>query len=279
MFLLGLAVRLLLAATAVTLLGLWVPLCVPEPRRPDWQLLPPAVSLWLAALLGRLDLSFSSSPSSPSSSFSSLIALPLLAGLAAYASVARVHTAESLLVLRGLGIQTRSTGPTYVGELASALALVWWTLTSPAALLRVWSAPWSVGRQSAAAATTTRFIPTEQLQDLLVNEAFRGFEVRYYLVAVVRGSATGEGTSSEAEADDDAQADADHDGSSSVQEGDGSDSAHHHHHRHHRHRYLADQDEEDPIVVVFPQLLPGLDIVQQVWREARACLYEPGEKS
>lgn len=34
---------------------------------------------------------------------------------------------------------------------------------------------------------TTRFIPTEKIQDILVNEAFRGFEVRYYLVVVVEG--------------------------------------------------------------------------------------------
>ena len=34
---------------------------------------------------------------------------------------------------------------------------------------------------------STRFIPTEKIQDILVNEAFRGFEVRYYLVVVVEG--------------------------------------------------------------------------------------------
>lgn len=34
---------------------------------------------------------------------------------------------------------------------------------------------------------TTRFIPTENIQDILVNEAFRGFEVGYYLVVVVEG--------------------------------------------------------------------------------------------
>lgn len=33
----------------------------------------------------------------------------------------------------------------------------------------------------------TRFIPTSQIQDVLINEAFRGFEVRYYLIVVVEG--------------------------------------------------------------------------------------------
>ncbi|KAI6710073.1 GPI-GlcNAc transferase complex [Diplocarpon mali] len=63
----------------------------------------------------------------------------------------RLHTTESLLVLRGLGIQTSSSSDTYLSS------------------------------------STTRFIPTEKIQDILVNEAFRGFEVRYYLVVVVEG--------------------------------------------------------------------------------------------
>jgi phosphatidylinositol glycan class H protein len=63
----------------------------------------------------------------------------------------RIHTTESLLVLRGLGIQTSTSSETY---LTTAM---------------------------------TRFIPTEKIQDILVNEAFRGFEVRYYLVVVVEG--------------------------------------------------------------------------------------------
>jgi phosphatidylinositol glycan class H protein len=66
-----------------------------------------------------------------------------------YAIVLRVHTTESLLVLRGLGIQTSATATTYLGT------------------------------------ASTRFIPTEKIQDVFVNEAFRGFEVRYYLVVVV----------------------------------------------------------------------------------------------
>lgn len=58
-------------------------------------------------------------------------------------------------MLRGLGIQTRSS--------------------SRANLLL------------GAATSTTRFIPTDKIRDVLVNEAFRGFEVRYYLVVVVDG--------------------------------------------------------------------------------------------
>lgn len=63
----------------------------------------------------------------------------------------RVYSQESLLVMRGLGVQTSGSPKSYWG-----------------------------GR-------VTRFIPTEQIQDILVNEAFRGFEVRYYLVIVLKG--------------------------------------------------------------------------------------------
>lgn len=34
---------------------------------------------------------------------------------------------------------------------------------------------------------TTRFIPTSQIQDIFIHEAFIGFEVRYYLAIVVEG--------------------------------------------------------------------------------------------
>ncbi|KAF4584446.1 phosphatidylinositol N-acetylglucosaminyltransferase [Ophiocordyceps camponoti-floridani] len=60
-----------------------------------------------------------------------------------------MHARESLLVLRGLGVQTTEQSSSY--------------LTRPA----------------------TRFIPTEKIQDIFINEAFRGFQVRYYLVVVV----------------------------------------------------------------------------------------------
>lgn len=60
---------------------------------------------------------------------------------------------ESLLVLRTLGIQTSTTSSTYLST------------------------------------STTRFIPTSQVQDIFIHEAFKGFEVRYYLAAVVEGEA------------------------------------------------------------------------------------------
>lgn len=69
----------------------------------------------------------------------------------------------------------------------------------------------------------TRFIPTEKIQDIFVNEAFRGFEVRYYLIVVVEG--------------------------------------------------------EEDVVVVFPGLLPRRQIVETVWRGARECLREKGDRS
>ena len=83
-----------------------------------------------------------------------------LSAITAYIALfARIHTTESLLVLRGLGIQMSSSvgggnffrlgGGTYMKR--------------------------------------TRFIPTEKIQDILINEAFKGFEVRYYLVIVVEG--------------------------------------------------------------------------------------------
>lgn len=58
---------------------------------------------------------------------------------------------ESLVVLRGLGIQTTSSSSTYL------------------------------------ATSTTRFIPTTSIQDIFIHEAFRGFEVRFYLCVVVVG--------------------------------------------------------------------------------------------
>ncbi|PSR87035.1 GPI-GlcNAc transferase complex, PIG-H component-domain-containing protein [Coniella lustricola] len=75
----------------------------------------------------------------------------------------RIHTTESLLVLRGLGIQTTSSSSG--ATLALALA----------------------GGAGAGGGSTTRFIPTEKIRDVLINEAFRGFAVRYYLVVVVDG--------------------------------------------------------------------------------------------
>ncbi|OAA53990.1 phosphatidylinositol N-acetylglucosaminyltransferase [Cordyceps fumosorosea ARSEF 2679] len=83
------------------------------------------------------------------------VPLPVLLPVAALALrllARRAHAEESLLVMRGLGVQTRESSRDY----------------------------WAPG-------AATRFIPTEKIRDVLVNEAFRGFEVRYYLVVVVEG--------------------------------------------------------------------------------------------
>lgn len=61
------------------------------------------------------------------------------------------YTTESLLVIRGLGVQTSTSSPSYL-----------WT-------------------------SSTRFIPTSSIQDILIHEAFKGFEVRFYLNIVVEG--------------------------------------------------------------------------------------------
>jgi phosphatidylinositol glycan class H protein len=62
-----------------------------------------------------------------------------------------VHKEESFTVLRGLGIQTSTTSRTYLQ------------------------------------APTTRFISTTSIQDIFIYEAFKGFEVRFYLAIVVEG--------------------------------------------------------------------------------------------
>lgn len=110
-------------------------------------------------------------------------ALALAAALA-YVSLRRIHSTESVLALRGLGLQTRSSTST-----------------------------WGSG-------DATRFIPTEKIRDVLVNEAFVGFGVRYVLVVVVEG--------------------------------------------------------EEDMVVVFPRLGGGKEVVLRVWRGLRACLFEGG---
>ena len=96
----------------------------------------------------------------------------------------RYHIEESLLTLRTLGIQTSSSSATYLLP------------------------------------SSTRFIPTSQIRDIFIHEAFLGFEVRYYLGVVVEG--------------------------------------------------------EEEVVVVFPKLLPGRAVVEEMWRGARWCLFEPG---
>lgn len=152
--LLGLSITLrllLLSSIALVLSCKWqlhpsAPLIVPRSPTPDvfsidylWH----SLALLHASQLG---LAFTH--------VASLVPVPVLLPLAAafaYLSIRRIHSEESLLVLRGLGIQTSSSSSTY--------------LTS----------------------ASTQFIPTQKIQDLLINEAFRGFEVRYYLVVVVEG--------------------------------------------------------------------------------------------
>lgn len=95
-----------------------------------------------------------SAPAAVLANIAASVPLQILApgALAAlYVLSLRAHKRESLLVLRGLGVQTSESAGTYLSSAA------------------------------------TRFIPTEKIRDILVNEAFRGFEVRYYLVVVVEG--------------------------------------------------------------------------------------------
>jgi phosphatidylinositol glycan class H protein len=156
----------------------------------------------------------------PSSVHSLLPALPVVATLppalriGTYALVLwlvfrKGYASESLLVIRGLGVQTATAGSSFL-----------------------WGG-------------STRFIAASAVQDIFIHEAFRGFEVRFYLCIVVEG--------------------------------------------------------EEGVVVVFPvskistrcrwycilrnhswltsrtqqSTLPRREILEEVWRGARACLYEP----
>lgn len=65
--------------------------------------------------------------------------------------IANASSDESLLVLRGLGIQTTSSSSSYLST------------------------------------SSTRFIPTTSIQDIFIHEAFKGLEVRFYLAIVVEG--------------------------------------------------------------------------------------------
>ncbi|KAH6850886.1 GPI-GlcNAc transferase complex, PIG-H component-domain-containing protein [Chaetomium sp. MPI-CAGE-AT-0009] len=100
-------------------------------------------------------------------------AVAVAAMAAVYAAArTRLHTTESVLVLRGLGIQTCTSGSgsgSGGGGVGVGGGGGWGG-----------GSKWGWGRQ-------TRFIPTEKIRDVLINEAFRGFEVRYYLVVVVEG--------------------------------------------------------------------------------------------
>jgi phosphatidylinositol glycan class H protein len=61
------------------------------------------------------------------------------------------YKSESLLVIRGLGVQTATAGSSFL-----------------------WGG-------------STRFIAASAVQDVFIHEAFRGFEVRFYLCIVVEG--------------------------------------------------------------------------------------------
>ena len=66
----------------------------------------------------------------------------------------RDYAEENLLTLSNLGLQTTSTSP--------------WFLPS-------------------ATKYSTNFIPTTQIQDIVIHEAFQGLEVKFYLAIVVKG--------------------------------------------------------------------------------------------
>ncbi|RVX67719.1 hypothetical protein B0A52_07842 [Exophiala mesophila] len=101
--------------------------------------------------------------------------------LIVYLCLRRDYVQESLLVLQGLGIQTSTSSAYYF---------------LPA---------------------TSTFIPTTQIQDIVIHEAFKGLEVRYYLAVIVENATD--------------------------------------------------------VLVVFPSLLPRRELLEQVWRGSRKCLY------
>ncbi|KAM3524062.1 hypothetical protein NHJ13051_004775 [Beauveria bassiana] len=148
-------VRLALSLLTVLLLeARWScsPYAAPLPALPlalpQEDLFTPAALVWALDALHR-------SPTGLSlRRLAAAVPLPVLlpgAALVLRALSRRVHAEESLLVMRGLGVQTRESAASYF------------------------------------AGAATRFIPTEKIRDILVNEAFRGFEVRYYLIVVVEG--------------------------------------------------------------------------------------------
>ncbi|KNG85673.1 phosphatidylinositol N-acetylglucosaminyltransferase [Aspergillus nomiae NRRL 13137] len=83
-------------------------------------------------------------------SYSSWVVV-LVSAIIIYGVFRKGYTEESLLVIRGLGIQTSTSSLTYLSK------------------------------------ASTRFIPTTQIQDIVIHEAFKGFEVRFYLAIIVDG--------------------------------------------------------------------------------------------
>ncbi|KAK9234967.1 GPI-GlcNAc transferase complex, PIG-H component-domain-containing protein [Lipomyces kononenkoae] len=109
------------------------------------------------------------------------IALIFGAVLLGISFLPREYTEESVLVLHNFGIQVSSTGRTRLSR-------------------------------------TSQFIPLELIQDVVLNEGFRGFSVIYYLAVVVKGRGR--------------------------------------------------------LLVVFPNLLPPREILEEIWRDIRACMHQ-----
>lgn len=144
---------LLLLGSVAGLYARWsvCPLAAPAPAAPPPR---PAALLSVPGLVFGLDAVRRSGPGRRLVAAAATVPLPVFlpAVLAlVYLLTLRLYSEESLLVLRGLGIQTSESPASY--------------LAGPA----------------------TRFVPTEKIQDIFVNEAFCGFQVRYYLVIVVEG--------------------------------------------------------------------------------------------
>ncbi|KAF4770066.1 hypothetical protein HAV15_011662 [Penicillium sp. str.  len=79
------------------------------------------------------------------------LAIAVASAFMIYGVFRRGYIEESLLVIRGFGIQTSTSSSTYLST------------------------------------ASTRFIPTTQIQDIVIHEAFKGFEVRFYLAVIVEG--------------------------------------------------------------------------------------------
>ncbi|KAK9494631.1 GPI-GlcNAc transferase complex, PIG-H component-domain-containing protein [Lipomyces doorenjongii] len=109
------------------------------------------------------------------------IALIFAAVFLAVSFLPREYTEESILVLHDFGIQVSSTGKTRLSR-------------------------------------TSQFIPLELIQDVVLNEGFRGFRVIYFLAVVVKGRGR--------------------------------------------------------LLVVFPNLLPQREILEEIWRDIRSRMHQ-----
>ncbi|KAK6346907.1 hypothetical protein TWF696_007008 [Orbilia brochopaga] len=77
------------------------------------------------------------------------LSLALLGSCGVWIASLRGYTEESLLILRGLGVQATTSSSSYFVK------------------------------------ASTRFIPTSTIQDIFIHEGFVGFEVRFYLAVVI----------------------------------------------------------------------------------------------